>query len=176
MGDARGPSQRQVGFNHNLKHQGRLFHVQTEDSGLPRAEVTTHLFLGGNILASARSTYTNLAAVLPPGDLAAAIRSRMEEQHKGMLKSLASGQRDAEIARWTGGDVYQPGHLAGGQQAADLLIGGDGMKAAPVVPVAPYASQNPYRTPTAPPVAGAGSVQRIDELILAHLVAHPFER
>jgi len=39
------------GFNHNIKHKGRIFHVQTEDSGPKNPHIITHLFVGGNILA-----------------------------------------------------------------------------------------------------------------------------
>ena len=48
------------GFNHNITHAGRVFHVQTEDSGVNNPNITTHLFVGGNILASKRTSYAEL--------------------------------------------------------------------------------------------------------------------
>ena len=36
-----------VGFNHNVKYGPHVYHVQTEDSGLPHAHYITHLFVGG---------------------------------------------------------------------------------------------------------------------------------
>src|SRR5690606_34821597 len=32
------------GFNHNIKHKGRIFHIQTEDSGPKNPHIITHLF------------------------------------------------------------------------------------------------------------------------------------
>ncbi len=40
-----------TGFNHNIKHKGKVYHVQTEDSGVNNPHIITHLFVGGNILA-----------------------------------------------------------------------------------------------------------------------------
>src|SRR5437773_1302277 len=37
----------QMGFNNNVKYQGQVFHVQTEDSGLDAPHVITHLFADG---------------------------------------------------------------------------------------------------------------------------------
>ena len=58
------PSAPVVGFNHNVKYGPRVYHVQTEDSGLPHAHYITHLFVGGNIVASMKSSYADHA----PGD------------------------------------------------------------------------------------------------------------
>ena len=41
------PSAPVVGFNHNVKYGPRVYHVQTEDLGLPHAHYITHLFVGG---------------------------------------------------------------------------------------------------------------------------------
>jgi hypothetical protein len=46
-----------LGFNHNVRHLGRLYHVQTEDSGVGKPHIFTHLFHGGTILASKKSDY-----------------------------------------------------------------------------------------------------------------------
>jgi hypothetical protein len=46
----------QLGYNHNIPHRGRLYHVQTEDSGVARAHIFTHVFYDGTIVASNRST------------------------------------------------------------------------------------------------------------------------
>ena len=41
-----------LGYNHNLRYGGRVFHVQTEDSGTAYARLYTHLFFEGTILSS----------------------------------------------------------------------------------------------------------------------------
>jgi hypothetical protein len=41
-----------LGFNHNIRHRGVVFHVQTEDSGVDNPHLFTHLFHGGTILST----------------------------------------------------------------------------------------------------------------------------
>ena len=40
------------GYNHNVRYRNRIYHVQTEDSGVDNPHIYTHLFHGGVILAS----------------------------------------------------------------------------------------------------------------------------
>ena len=94
-----------VGFNHNINHNGKVYHVQTEDSGTDNPHVITHLFVGGNILSSLRSSYSHL---MGHPNLEAQVRAMMELQHKDMLRSLASGAFEnlgSQVA-------FQPGELA----------------------------------------------------------------
>jgi hypothetical protein len=46
-----------LGFNHNLRHGGRVFHVQTEDSGVANPRIFTHLFHEGVIIATKKHDY-----------------------------------------------------------------------------------------------------------------------
>ena len=80
-----------TGFNHNVRHKGRGFHVQTEDSGEEIAHVLTHLFEGGNILASKKTSYAELRG---SEDLKSKVRAIMEEQHRQMLRQLVNGAFD----------------------------------------------------------------------------------
>lgn len=79
------------GFNHNIKHKGRIFHVQTEDSGPKNPHIITHLFVGGNILASKKTQYSDIVG---QPDYEKTVRSMMEEQHKQMLRNLVNGVFD----------------------------------------------------------------------------------
>jgi curli biogenesis system outer membrane secretion channel CsgG len=79
------------GFNHNIRHRGTTYHVQTEDRGTAHAMVVTHLFSGGNVIASARSEYR---ALLAEADLADRVRALMQEQHKEMMRRLVRGAYD----------------------------------------------------------------------------------
>ena len=98
-----------VGFNHNLKHGGRVFHVQTEDSGLPRAHFITHLYIGGNILASMKGSYVDK---LDDPEMLQLVRKMMEEQHKAMVRRLVAGEfKDASSQM----PHYEPGVLASGK-------------------------------------------------------------
>jgi hypothetical protein len=82
------------GFNHNIKHKGRVYHIQTEDSGPKNPHIITHLFVGGNILASKKTEYTD---ILGAPDYEKTVRSMMEEQHKQMLRNLVNGVYDAVV-------------------------------------------------------------------------------
>lgn len=79
------------GYNHNIKHKGKIFHIQTEDSGLKTPHIITLLYVGGTILARKKTSY---ADILKVNDLEAVVKELMEEQHKAMLKQLISGAYD----------------------------------------------------------------------------------
>jgi hypothetical protein len=86
------PISPQLGFNNNVRHKGRVFHIQTEDSGVKRPHIITHLFMdGGRILKSNKTSY---AEFLDEDELAKKIRSLMQEQHKAMFIALRAGKFD----------------------------------------------------------------------------------
>lgn len=97
-----------TGFNHNVQHKGQMYHVQTEDSGPENATLSTHLFVGGTILATLRSSY---AEIVQAPDLMERVRGLMEAQHKQMLRNLVNGQYDG-LGRAV--PSYQPGEIATG--------------------------------------------------------------
>ena len=76
-----------LGYNHNVRHAGRLFHVQTEDSGPSRPVITTHIFYEGTILATARTQYQ-------ADEPDAVVQRKMQDQHKSMLKRVRDGAFD----------------------------------------------------------------------------------
>src|SRR3989449_1887318 len=106
-----------VGFNHNVKYGPRVYHVQTEDSGLPHAHYITHLFVGGNIVSSMKSSYAEKAGAR---DLARVVRGLMEHQHKAMLRRLVGGEFD-ELAERLSAPHYAPGVLADGTNTASYV-------------------------------------------------------
>jgi hypothetical protein len=98
-----------VGFNHNIKHKGKMYHVQTEDSGLGNPHIITHLFVGGNILASKKTSYADIVGA---ENLAHVVRELMEEQHKEMLRNLVNGvYDDLDVAYAQQAASYQPGQI-----------------------------------------------------------------
>ncbi len=94
------------GFNTNFRYRGVLFHVQTEDSGLGNPHVITHLFHGGNIMASEKRDYSDLLGEMDGEALDGAVRKLMEGLHKSMLKQLSRGEHDAAIEQRMGPDVF----------------------------------------------------------------------
>lgn len=91
------------GFNTNFRYRGVLFHVQTEDSGRGNPHVITHLFHGGNIIASTKQEYS---ALLVEKDLESAVKKLMEGQHKAILKQLSRGEHDRAIGERLGPDIF----------------------------------------------------------------------
>jgi hypothetical protein len=155
------------GFNHNITHAGRVFHVQTEDSGVNNPNIITHLFVGGNILASKKTSYAEL---LKAENLQELVRQLMEDQHKQMLRNVVKGVYDAvdQAVR-----AYQPGQLA---PAADGKAAGKASPArAPLPPEVEAA-----RAMSAPPQINEVGTQTLfgedlisekslDEVILSYL-------
>jgi hypothetical protein len=97
-----------TGFNHNIKHKGKVYHVQTEDSGVNNPHIITHLFVGGNILASKKTSYADIRRAENLHDV---VRELMEEQHKEMLRNLINGVYD-NIDSVGSARHYQPGQIA----------------------------------------------------------------
>jgi peroxiredoxin family protein len=84
----------QPGYNHNIKYKGKVYHVQTEDSGKDNPTIITHIFFGGNILATKRSSYQDIAQNENADKI---IQEMMQEQHKALIKELIAGKHDARL-------------------------------------------------------------------------------
>jgi hypothetical protein len=93
------------GFNTNVRHRSIVFHVQSEDSGRNHPHVITHLYHGGTILASEKTSY---ADQLGAADLAAVVKELMERQHKSVLRRLVSGGFDGLIRERLGDEAFGP--------------------------------------------------------------------
>lgn len=111
-----------LGFNHNFQYQGRRYHVQTEDSGLPHAHYITHLFLGGNVVASVKTSY---AGQIADPELPKIVRGLMETQHKGLVRQLMAGEFNERLGQLAGSVHYEPGMLADGTNQAQYVNTGE---------------------------------------------------
>src|SRR4051794_38519461 len=89
-----------LGYNHNVRYAERLWHVQTEDSGVQNPHVFTHLFHDGTILATKRLDYDPTSEVI-------AVQKLMQVQHKTMLRELKSGVFDEKISKYLGVPVVR---------------------------------------------------------------------
>ena len=92
-----------LGFNHNVRYHGRVYHVQTEDSGVSHNRVFTHLFFAGTIIASKRYDY-------PDDVVEEQVKALMQTQHKAILKELKQGLYDSKILSFFA-SVGEPGFL-----------------------------------------------------------------
>ena len=82
------------GFNTNVRYRGRMFHVQTEDSGKANPKIITLLYEGGVILYSKKMDY---AQHIGARDLPEVVRELMELQHRQMLRALKNRELDEEV-------------------------------------------------------------------------------
>lgn len=127
-----------LGLNTNHDHNGKVFHIQTEDSGLDNPVIVTHCFIGGTIIASRRTDYTDARG---RDDLEEHIRGIARAQHRAMVKALLTGEFD-KAAHLSGrgataGDIplaRDKGRL--GQRPRPLLTPTDDRPAPPPAPAA----------------------------------------
>ena len=85
----------QVGFNNNVKYRERAFHIQTEDSGLDKPHVITHLFAdGGRVIRGHKRSY---ADQVRREDIAPYVRELMKGQQLEMALWLREGKFDEII-------------------------------------------------------------------------------
>lgn len=125
-----------LGYNNNVRHKNRVFHIQTEDSGVKHPHVITHLFMdGGRILKSVKRSY---AEHVGSENLSETVRQMMKEQHKQMFIALRDGEYDHLL----------DGAVSAGSGGSGVAVATSGPKteesppkASPQASVAPVAAQ-----------------------------------
>jgi hypothetical protein len=169
------------GFNTNVRHRSILFHVQSEDSGRNHPHVITHLYHGGTILASEKTSY---ADQIEATDLPAVVKALMERQHKAVLRRLVSGDFDELVRERLGADALGD---VDGQGAArpipetipEPIAAPEAIQPAATDGPAPETDAATLRDPGAGDRSfGAGIVSErpLDEVILDYLVESARER
>src|SRR5262245_43183162 len=128
-----------VGYNTNVRHKGKFYHIQTEDSGVNHPHVITHLFAdGGRIIASRKTGY---AEHLGAKDLQGVVKKLMQDQHKAMFIELRDCVYDEDSAPPTPlADVAPPSQASAAAQATATTTG---------------TGRSPPPPPRPPPAAGA---------------------
>ncbi len=155
-----------TGFNTDVKHRNRVFHIQTEDKGEANPYVESLVYVGGEILATKRTSY---AEVVKAGRDDHAIQDLMEQQHRTMIAAIQRGRFDGP-----NGSVQIPeGMSPTSLEAATLTerpekektgkISKADKAAAAATPAAPAAP-----VPRATPAAGV-SDRSLDQMILDYL-------
>jgi len=81
-----------TGYNTDVRHGNRIFHIQTEDKGAANPRIETLIYVGGEILDSYRSSYEDLLAAPPLSE--AAVQERMDEQHRAIIRDIKNGKYD----------------------------------------------------------------------------------
>jgi pSer/pThr/pTyr-binding forkhead associated (FHA) protein len=154
----------QVGFNNNVKYKNAVYHIQTEDSGLGKPHIITHLFAdGGRIIKSHKRDYS---AEVGRSDVGQHVRTLMKGQQVEMAIMLREGRFDEIIAgRAVGGMelLAEPPRVEVGrrrdetqsQLASDakpkvvFKVQGEAAPVAPTAPTAPTPADPPPPQPAA---------------------------
>ncbi len=82
-----------IGYNTNVTYKGKIYHIQTEDSGLSNPVIVTHLYHQGAILSSKKTSYDN---IIGHPDFKEQLRAMMQQQHREMIRELLGGRLTAE--------------------------------------------------------------------------------
>ena len=118
-----------TGYNTDVKHKNRVFHIQTEDKGDGNPFVESLVYVGGEILATRRTSY---AALIKNGRDDHAIQELMEQQHRTMIAAIQRGRFDGPD-----GSVRVPeGMSARGEEDEDTG-GVPGIGSPPPAPASP---------------------------------------
>jgi len=94
-----------TGYNTDVKHRNRVFHVQTEDKGESNPCVESLVYVGGEILATRRVSYAETAA---KGRDDGAIQELMEQQHRAMIAAIQRGKFDGPNGGVRAGGAEEP--------------------------------------------------------------------
>jgi hypothetical protein len=84
------------GFNTEVRLGTAVYHVQTEDKGAQKHIIETTVYMGGRLIHRRKISYEELLD--SPNFSEAAIRQRLEEQHRGVLDELRSGSLTFEAS------------------------------------------------------------------------------
>ena len=174
-----------VGFNHNFRYKGEVFHVQTEDGGLKSPHIITLLYRGGTILGSKKTSYSDIIKV---DNLDQVVEELMKEQHRDMLRRLKEGEFDAVAGLVATAPAAPPPPVQASTAAATTppppaasTPPARPVVAAPTPPVAPPKPAVAPSAPVAPPMTAASTPPpatppaspnevSLDDIILSYMV------
>jgi hypothetical protein len=84
------------GLNEDVKYQGEVFHLQTEDCGRKHPFVRTCLFYKGNVMYAQQESYE---ALLPVSNLEGRVQRMLQTQHQEIKNRLLAGDFNEQILR-----------------------------------------------------------------------------
>ncbi len=82
-----------TGYNTDIKHRDRVFHVQTEDKGAANPVIESLIYAGGKIIASRQYSY---AWLLRESYTERAVQEMVDGQHRKMMRDIRGGKYDPE--------------------------------------------------------------------------------
>jgi len=81
-----------TGFNTDIRHNEKVYHIQTEDKGLQNPYIESLVYVGGEILAAKKTSYAD--QVKGGGADEKWIGNLMEQQHRTMIAAIKRGRFD----------------------------------------------------------------------------------
>ena len=107
-----------IGYNNDVQHRGKTFHVQTEDRGMQAKQIETQIFCSGAILDTRIVSYAELIeGVSSIDERNKAIKTLMQNTHRELYKRMVAGEYDHFVGLEPVGD--KPG-----TEAIDEAVGG----------------------------------------------------
>lgn len=94
-----------TGFNTDIRHNEKVYHVQTEDKGVGNPYIESLVYVGGEILASKKTSY---AEQLKTGVDDKWIGGLMEQQHRTMIAAIKRGRFDSPAEPTKSGTTPTP--------------------------------------------------------------------
>ncbi len=124
-----------TGFNTDIKHKDRIFHVQTEDKGIENPMIESLIYMGGKIVHRHHYQY---AWLLREGYSEKAVQELVDMQHRKIIRDIQGGKHDPE-----GPPVFGSG-IIGDRDFDDLvlefvegLVASEGIEIVPADPPSP---------------------------------------
>jgi hypothetical protein len=118
-----------IGYNNDVQHRGKTFHVQTEDRGMQSKQIETQIFCSGAILDTRIVSYADLIeGVSSIDERNKAIKTLMQNTHRELYKRMVAGEYDHFVGLEPIGD--KPATEALDEAAEDFNPGQDRVPAA----------------------------------------------
>jgi hypothetical protein len=95
-----------TGFNTDVKHEGHVYHVQTEDRGLDNPMFESLIYIGGSIVAKKLTPYSDK---LTEGATEETLASLLKRQHQVIIAAIKAGRIEDLIRHTREHDVKQSG-------------------------------------------------------------------
>jgi hypothetical protein len=139
-----------TGFNTDVRHDGRIYHVQTEDRGRENPVLESLVYIGGTIVAKKSTPYSNQ---LSSGATEEMIASLLKRQHQVIIAAIKAGRIEdlirhsaqSQKANEESPASELPESAALQQTAAQVTAPGEPAKTNPssIAPAVPPALPNP---------------------------------
>ena len=112
-----------TGYNTDVRHAERSFHVQTEDKGASNPNVESLIYVGGQVVAAKRTSYSDL---LEDPSAETKVIELMDHQHRTMISAIRQGRFDEKVWEMLGGTPPLPSSANTGDVPVEPAPGAPG--------------------------------------------------